>query len=99
MLGVGTVQRNKSTSAGNANAAGGADADGRAGLAVADDQKGEYYSEDYDEDEYDNDEEPEYTGNQGKRVSQGYSGIEAYSEKNNKGWRRLFGSKVTSRIG
>lgn len=39
------------------------------------------------------------SGGGGNRLSQGYGGIEAYTEKNNKGWRRLFGSKVTDRFG
>lgn len=81
MLGVGNVQRSKSNSVGNG------DGNGRAVLALADNQKGGYNSEDYDEIE------PEHIGQQGKKLSQGYSGIEAYSEKSDgKGWRRFFGS-------
>ena len=79
MLGVGNVQRSKSNSVGNG------DGNGRVVLALADNQKGGYNSEDYDEIE------PEHIGQQGKKLSQGYSGIEAYSEKSDgKGWRRFF---------
>ena len=85
MLGVGGVQRSNSNPAGN----------GSAGLALADQGGGGYESEDYDDDEA----EPEHIGNAGKRLSQGYSGIEAYSEKGGNGWRRFFGGRSGAKIG
>ncbi|KAL6715844.1 hypothetical protein ACLMJK_006805 [Lecanora helva] len=100
MLGVANLQRNpsatggiskvqRSNSAGNGYAAGGkqhpAQGPGPRRYSFASDDG--YSDEDYDDDEYgdegdDDDWQP--TGSQ--RVSRGYSGIEAYSEK--KGWRK-----------
>lgn len=88
MLGVGDVRR--STSAGNESA----------GLAMAGmhGNRGdtEYDDEDEDDDEYD---EEQGGDGEGKRISKGYSGIEAYSEKSGKGWRRLLGGKGMGRFG
>ena len=88
MFGMGNVQR--STSAGN----------GSAGLAMAgvhgDRGDAEYDEESEDYDEYDEERRDE---REGKRVSQGYSGIEAYSEKSGKGWRRLLGGKGMRKFG
>lgn len=93
MLGVGNVRRN--TSAGNGNES--------AGLAMAG-MRGNSGEADYDDDvSEDYDEYDEESGDEqdagGKRISHGYSGIEAYSEKNGKGWRRLFGAKGMGRFG
>ena len=80
MLGVGSVRR--SASAGNGNESAGlamAGVRGNRGDAEYDDE-----SEDYDE----YDEEPR-DEKEGKRVSHGYSGIEAYSDKNGKGMGRF----------
>ena len=88
MLGVGNVQR--STSNGN----------GSAGLAMAgvhgNSGDAEYDDEGEDYDEYDEERRDE---REGKRMTQGYSGIEAYSEKSGKGWRRLLGGKGMRKFG
>lgn len=92
MLGVGSVRR--STSAGNGNES--------AGLAMAgvrgNRADAEYDDESEDYDEYDEERRDESEAG-GKRISHGYSGIEAYSEKNGKGWRKLFGGKGMGRFG
>ena len=86
MLGVGNnVRRSNSAQNGNRSA-------GLAMAGVHGDHRGGPKYDDEDEMEYDEyDEEP--GSGETKRISQGYSGIEAYSEKNGKGWRRLFGRK------
>jgi hypothetical protein len=97
MLGVAGAKRAKSTSIGKgerpesvADSFGEVQRQAGAGANECDDQ--------YSEDEYERP-EGEGVGGGGRPLSQGYGGIEAYSEKNNKGWRRLFGSKVTERFG
>jgi len=100
MLGVGNVQRRNSNPASVIRNDGGSFADvqrqAETGANECDNCSEGYSGEEEGDDQW---RDGEKRDRDGKRISQGYGGIEAYSDKNNKGWRRLFGSKVTDRIG
>ena len=81
MLGVGALARANSSANGRIHQASSADAHGNVETGAQDySDSDSYESEEYEE---------EVPGNSLRPVSQGYSGIEAYSKKKDSGWRRF----------
>ncbi|KAK4691448.1 hypothetical protein P7C71_g5553, partial [Lecanoromycetidae sp. Uapishka_2] len=106
MLGVGGVQRSNSAAMAKGQPSltdsyGEVQRQAAAGANEDEHEEGSDFWLSDNGDELEQRERQKREGSEGAKrpVSQGYGGIEAYSEKNNKGWRRFFGSKVTDRFG
>ena len=105
MLGVGGIKRSLSnpvrgTNGGSQDIYGDVQSQAGAGADQEYRDGSEGWSEDGYKDDYGHgDGGRDGDGNRVRPVSQGYGGIEAYTEKQTKGWRRLFGNKVSERFG